>query len=278
MPALGSRGGRNRQALWRELVVDSWPVEGISPAFAAMGVVCWRARYQLLFLEHRKPVPADLVSVRTLLERINAEFAFFMVLRVGGTAIVSRARLDTWNTEATESGEADNDELLELGTDIYADELEEAEVGALDFANHAPFVECFVKRADGKVATLFKLASEEPWELEPSEDGSTDYSGTVDSTHDPGSTELDRASPGWLIQALRERMEDEGKLVDGGELSVEFTLESCPKCPHSGAHPRAHRRVLIASLSRAMPPPDEGYIAIGVHEMHKILRENVVWV
>ena len=40
----------------------------------------------------------------------------------------------------------------------------EEHAAALDFANHAPSIECFVqRRADGKVATLFKIESESPW-------------------------------------------------------------------------------------------------------------------
>ena len=173
----------NRQALWRPLVLFYWPVDGISPAFAAMGV-CWRARYQLL-LETDRPTDTDFEQivqvvwskrfvgdVRARLAKINSQFTFFVTLRLGDTTILSKARLDFDEhmlCQTVEDPDAPtNDELVGMGTQITADAFAEADATALDFARYATVskvwsVECFVQRADGKVARLLKFESERLW-------------------------------------------------------------------------------------------------------------------
>ena len=285
----------NRQALWQPLVEWYWPVESNSPAFAVMGV-CWRARYQLLLAESKQLLIADDPSVRENLAKVNAKYTFFVTLTLGNVTVVSKARLDF---DENEYGQAEfedpddptNDELLEMGTQITADAFTEADAATLDFASHAPSVECFVQRKDGKVATLFRLASAKPWRDNAAEGNQHRWVADPEAPPCPGrffkpeggwrpAREWDscvddnnEASPAWIVHTQDEReVDDDDETCPDDVLHVHFTW-SLEDTPSWG--------MLYFALTRAVPEDSDwfnGFASIPVDEVHKVLRENLVWV
>ena len=139
-----------------------------SPAFAAMGV-CWRTRYRLLYHSLLAENDHEL-QVAERLAKINEKYTFYFTLTLGSTSVLSTAHLEFDENEYSEAeanssspdAEPSNDQLLEVGTQLRADSFA-ANAAALEFVVHKPYVECYVKRADGKVAVLFRAGSGQTW-------------------------------------------------------------------------------------------------------------------
>jgi hypothetical protein len=254
----------HRQDLWRGLVMQRWPVKGTSVAFAAMGV-CWRARYQLLHAECPEPAgDEDPLDVRALLARINAEYTFVMTLTLGGTAIVSTACLEL---EVDDADEVSNDDLLETGVQLNAYPFPEAQAATLDFDEHAPSLECFVQRADGKVAILFRLASETPWRKVTPSSHAPDVAPYYSCVHEAS------APLAWIKRIQRRTLEDYDTHEEDDVLHAEFEWNA--------ANLYGEVANLYATLRRGLAEDSEyfdGREGVAVHDMQDVLSQHLVWV
>jgi hypothetical protein len=254
--------------------------------------VCWRSRFQLLrSAEVQQAPPIDeKFNVSGALEKINAQFIFFISLTLGGTTISSKATL-TFDESQLEEMEFDDpnapsdDELFEIGTQLTADAFTEADAASLNFVHHTPAVDCFVqRRADGKVAALFSVSSTEPWYNNLDEHRQSvhveDPSAPPNEHHPEGGWRPARqyigesiATPAWVRETETRTVEEfDEPDMPHDVLSVDWTW-TFERHPGWGA--------LVGTIARSLPENSDffnGFEGVTVLEMQNVLRRHLDWV